>query len=123
MRAGEIVGLSGPSGCGKTTLALSLMGLLPSDTEISGSISFDGRQLRGLRETDLESIRGARIGLVFQESALALNPVLTAGGQIVAVVKAHVRGPHGDAVERARQALADVGFGEDRDRIFNAYPH
>jgi len=121
--AGEIVGLSGPSGCGKTTLALSLMGLLPSDTEISGSISFDGRELRGMREADLESIRGARIGLVFQESALALNPVLTAGAQIVEVVKAHVRGAHSDAVERARQALTDVGFGEERDRIFNAYPH
>ena len=121
--AGEIVGLSGPSGCGKTTLALSLLGLLPPDTEISGSISFDGRELRGMRDADLESIRGARIGLVFQESALALNPVLTAGAQIVEVVKAHVRGTHGDAVERARQALADVGFGEERDRIFNAYPH
>ena len=121
--AGEIVGLSGPSGCGKTTLALALLGLLPPDTEISGSISFDGRELRGMRDADLESIRGARIGLVFQESALALNPVLTAGAQIVEVVRAHVRGTHGDAVERARQALADVGFGEERDRIFNAYPH
>jgi len=121
--AGEIVGLSGPSGCGKTTLALSLMGLLPTDTEISGSISLDGRELRGLREADLESIRGARIGLVFQESALALNPVLTAGAQIVEVVKAHVRCTHDDAAQRARQALADVGFGKERDRIFNAYPH
>jgi ABC-type glutathione transport system ATPase component len=121
--AGEIVGLSGPSGCGKTTLALSLMGLLPPDAEISGSISFDGRELRGMREEDLESIRGARLALVFQESALALNPVLTAGAQIVEVVKAHARCTHDDAVERARQALVDVGFGTERSRIFNAYPH
>jgi peptide/nickel transport system ATP-binding protein len=121
--AGEIVGLSGPSGCGKTTLALSLMGLQPADAEISGSISFDGRELRGMREDDLESIRGARLALVFQESALALNPVLTAGAQIVEIVKAHARCTHDDAVARARQALVDVGFGEERDRIFNAYPH
>ncbi len=121
--AGEIVGLSGPSGCGKTTLALSLVGLLPADTQVSGSISFDGRELRGLQDEDLESIRGARIGLVFQESALALNPVLTAGAQIVEVVKAHARCTHDDALERARQALVDVGFGEERERIFNAYPH
>ena len=121
--AGEIVGLSGPSGCGKTTLALSLVGLLAPDTEISGSIAFDGRELRGLREEDLEPIRGARIGLVFQESSLALNPLLTAGAQIVEVVKAHARSTQDEAVERARQALTDVGFGQDRDRIFNAYPH
>jgi peptide/nickel transport system ATP-binding protein len=121
--AGEIVGLSGPSGCGKTTLALSLMGLLPADTQISGSMSFDGRQLCGMREDDLNSIRGARIGLVFQESALALNPVLTAGAQIVEVVKAHARCSHNDALERARQALVDVGFNEERERIFHAYPH
>jgi len=120
---GEIVGLSGPSGCGKTTLALSLVGLLPADTQVSGSISFDGRELCGLQDEDLESIRGARIGLVFQESALALNPVLTTGAQIVEVVKAHARCTHGEAIERARQALVDVGFGEERNRIFNAYPH
>jgi len=121
--AGEIVGLSGPSGCGKTTLALSLIGLLPADTQVSGSISFDGRELRGLQEADLESIRGARIGLVFQESALALSPVLTIGAQIVEVVKAHAQCSHEEAVARARQALVDVGFGEERERIFNAYPH
>jgi peptide/nickel transport system ATP-binding protein len=121
--AGEIVGLSGPSGCGKTTLALALMGLLPAGAEISGSISYDGRELRNMREEELESIRGARLGLVFQESALALNPVLTTGAQIVEVVKAHAHCTHNEAVERARQALADVGFGDERDRIFNAYPH
>ena len=123
IEAGEIVGLSGPSGCGKTTLALALMGLLPADTEISGSIAFDGRELRDMREEELEPIRGGRLGLVFQESALALNPVLTAGAQIVEVVKAHARCTHNEAVERARQTLSDVGFGNERDRIFYAYPH
>jgi peptide/nickel transport system ATP-binding protein len=121
--AGEIVGLSGPSGCGKTTLALALMGLLPADTTIAGSIAFDGRELRGMKEAELAMIRGARIGLVFQESALALNAVLTSGAQIVEVVKAHARCTHNEAVESARDALADVGFGAERDRIFNAYPH
>jgi peptide/nickel transport system ATP-binding protein len=123
IEAGEVVGLSGPSGCGKTTLAMALMGLLPAQTEVSGSIAFDGQEIRGLREQDLEPIRGARIGLVFQESALALNPVLTAGAQIVEVVKAHTRCTRGEAIERARQVLADVGFGQERDRIFDAYPH
>jgi ABC-type glutathione transport system ATPase component len=114
--AGEVVGVSGPSGCGKTTLALSLMGLLPADSEVSGSIRFRGRELRGMRERDLEAIRGAGIALVFQESALALNPVLTAGAQLTDVVRAHERCSRTAASERASAALADVGFGEERSR-------
>jgi peptide/nickel transport system ATP-binding protein len=123
IEAGEVIGVSGPSGCGKTTLALSLMGLLPSDTDISGSITFGGRELREMPESDLEAIRGAQIGLVFQESALALNPVLTVGGQIADVVRAHERCSGAQATERARAALADVGFGDERNRVFGAYPH
>jgi peptide/nickel transport system ATP-binding protein len=123
MDAGEVVGVSGPSGCGKTTLALSLTGLLRADTEVSGSIRFRGRELRGMPERDLEAIRGAGIALVFQESALALNPVLTAGAQIVDVVRAHARCSRTAAIERARAALVDVGFGDERTRVFDAYPH
>ena len=121
--AGEIVGLSGPSGCGKTTLALALLGLLPADTAISGSIRFRGRELRELRETELEAVRGAGIGLVFQESALALNPLLTVGDQIAEVVRAHDRCGRVAARERVRAAIAEVGFGEERTRVIDAYPH
>jgi len=121
--AGEVVGVSGPSGCGKTTLALSLMGLLPADSDVFGSIRFHGQELREMRERDLEAIRGAGIALVFQESALALNPVLTAGAQIAEVVRAHERCSRTSAIERARAALVDVGFGDERNRVFDAYPH
>ena len=123
INAGEIVGFSGPSGCGKTTLALSVLGLLPADAAVSGSICFRGRELRAMRERDLQTIRGAKIGLVFQESALALNPVLTAGAQLTAVVRAHERCSRRAAIARARAALVDVGFGDERHRVFDAYPH
>jgi len=123
IETGEVIGVSGPSGCGKTTLALSLMGLLPADTDVSGSIRFSGRELREMHESDLEAVRGAQIGLVFQESALALNPVLTVGSQIADVVRAHERCSRAQATERARAALTEVGFGYERSRVFGAYPH
>jgi peptide/nickel transport system ATP-binding protein len=123
IETGEVIGVSGPSGCGKTTLALSLLGLLPTDTDVTGSIRFSGRELREMHESDLEAIRGAQIGLVFQESALALNPVLTVGAQIADVVRAHERCSRAQATERARAVLAEVGFGDERSRVFGAYPH
>jgi peptide/nickel transport system ATP-binding protein len=123
IETGEIVGVSGPSGCGKTTLALALIGLLPAHANVSGSIRFAGRELREMHERDLESIRGAGIGLVFQESALALSPLLTVGTQITEVVRAHERCSHCAATERARAVMSDVGLDVERSRIFNAYPH
>jgi peptide/nickel transport system ATP-binding protein len=121
--AGEVVGLSGPSGCGKTTLAASLLGLLPEDATVSGSIEFEQKQLRELTERELEAIRGARIAIVFQESAIALSPLLTVGAQIAEVVLAHDSCTRATALQRAREVMSDVGFGHERDRIFDAYPH
>ncbi|HEU4689345.1 MAG TPA: ABC transporter ATP-binding protein [Vicinamibacterales bacterium] len=121
--AGEVVGLSGPSGCGKSTLAASLLGLLAHDTTVTGSIRFDGQELRGLTERELEHIRGTRVALVFQESALALNPLLTVGAQIAEVVLAHDPCTRADALQRARDVMTDVGFRDERGRIFDAYPH
>ena len=121
--AGEVVGLSGPSGCGKTTLAASLLGLLPEDATVSGSIEFEQKQLRELTEQELEAIRGARIAIVFQESAIALSPLLTVGAQIAEVVLAHEGCARATALQRTREVMSDVGFGHERDRIFDAYPH
>src|SRR5262245_55658573 len=104
-------------------MALALMGLLPTGSTVSGSIRFRGQELREMPERDLEAIRGAGIALVFQESALALTPLLTAGEQITEVVRAHERCGRTAAIERARAALVDVGFGEERNRVFDAYPH
>ena len=123
IEAGEVVGLSGPSGCGKSTLAASLLGLLAHDTTVTGSIRFDGQELRGLTERELEHIRGTRVALVFQESALALNPLLTVGAQIAEVVLAHDPCTRADALQRARDVMTDVGFRDECGRIFDAYPH
>jgi oligopeptide/dipeptide ABC transporter ATP-binding protein len=102
---GEVVGLLGESGAGKTTLALALLGLLPASADMAGHLRRDGG-----------------IGLVFQEPALALNPVLRAGFQLTEVLRAH-GGPRGRAgrTEAARR-FEEMGL-RDTGRFLAAYPH
>ena len=120
---GECVGVTGPSGCGKTTLALAIPGLLPAGTRTSGSICFDGRDLRRLSEPALRRIRGAAISVIFQEPALALSPVLSVGAQIGEVIRAHFPGGRDQRRSQVLEALREVGFGADAGRIYGAYPH
>jgi peptide/nickel transport system ATP-binding protein len=121
--AHEIVGVSGPSGSGKTTMALALLGLLPTEATVSGAIRLEGRDLANLRTRERDAIRGTALGIVFQESALALNPVLTVGAQIRDVVHAHTRCTRAEGRERALAAMCEVGLGEQTQRIYDAYPH
>ena len=83
--AGETLGIVGESGCGKSVTALSIMRLLPQPMGqiVSGSINFQGRDLTQLPLTEMQKIRGAQIGMVFQEPMTALNPVHTIGKQLV----------------------------------------
>ena len=80
IKAGETLGIVGESGCGKSVTALSLMRLLPQPMGkiASGSIQFEGKDLAQAPIAELEQIRGARIGMVFQEPMTALNPVMLA---------------------------------------------
>src|SRR5215831_18888034 len=73
---GSITGLFGESGCGKTTLALALLRLLDARYRVRGSVRLWGRELLALSERELRRIRGAEISMVFQDPALALNPVM-----------------------------------------------
>jgi ABC-type glutathione transport system ATPase component len=113
---GSIVGLFGESGCGKTTLALALMQLLSSSYRVRGSVRLRGRELAGLPERELERVRGAEISMIFQDPALALNPVLRAGRQVAEVLRAH--GVTGDAGE----LFALAGLTPSR-RMLDSYPH
>ena len=119
----EIVGLVGESGSGKSLTALATLGLVPAPGRIlGGSVRLDGRELVGLPERELRAIRGARIGLVFQEPSAALNPVLTVGTQIVEAIRAHQPVAAGVARERALDLLRRLSI-PDPARRLGEYPH
>ncbi len=119
---GDTVGLVGESGCGKSLTAMALMGLLPEGARVSGSIRLDGQELVGLNERAWSSLRGNRIGMIFQEPMTALNPVHTVARQVAEPLRLH----RGLSARQARQeaiALLDrVGI-PDAARRADAYPH
>jgi len=125
VRPGEIVGLLGESGSGKTTLALSLLRLVPRAASIvRGSVRFRGAELLGLREKDLQNVRGNRISMIFQEPGISLNPVLRVGEQVVDVVRAHRQWSKMRARREAKAVMREVKLPEgDLARIWDAYPH
>ncbi|MEO1689693.1 MAG: ABC transporter ATP-binding protein, partial [Pseudomonadota bacterium] len=117
---GETLGLVGESGSGKSMTALSTMRLLPDAARMSGRILLDGEDLTALPERGMQTVRGARIGMVFQEPMTALNPVQTIGAQVMEVVRLHR--PDLDAEAAAREALARAGLPEAQFPL-TRHPH
>ena len=120
--AGESVGLVGESGSGKTQTALAILGLLPRNAIVSGSIKFDGEELQGASEKQLNAIRARRISIVFQDPMLALNPYLRIGEQIARILIEHQIAAEMTPEERVIEMLGAVGL-PDPERQSRAYPH
>jgi oligopeptide/dipeptide ABC transporter ATP-binding protein len=120
---GKTLGLVGESGSGKSLTALSIMRLVERPGRIaSGSIHFDGRNLLTLSEREMQDVRGAGIGLIFQEPMTALNPVFTIGNQIEETLRIHGRATRRTARRQATDLLAAVSIPEPEKRVRD-YPH
>jgi peptide/nickel transport system ATP-binding protein len=119
---GETFALLGESGCGKSITALSVMRLLPeAGRVVDGRVLLDGVDLLQLPETEMRSVRGARVGMIFQEPMLSLNPVLTIGAQIIEVLEQHTEMRTREAQHKARELLDSVGV-PDSARRLHEYP-
>ncbi len=120
---GKTLGLVGESGSGKSMTALSIMQLLPKDKATAqGEILFDGINLLGLQEYQMQKIRGNKIAMIFQEPMTCLNPVFTIGYQIVEVLILHKKMAQEQAHKKSIHLLVQVGIPRPEELI-NAYPH
>lgn len=123
-QAGKTLGIVGESGCGKSVTALSIMRLLPQPMGqiVSGSVELDGTDLTQLPIPQMEKIRGARIGMVFQEPMTALNPVHTVGRQLTEALLIHKDITPDAAIREAVEILDRVGIPSPDVRM-TEYPH
>ncbi|TWT46544.1 ABC transporter ATP-binding protein [Botrimarina hoheduenensis] len=120
---GRTLGIVGESGSGKSVTSLSIMRLLAGSARIeSGSIALLGKDLVGLPEPQMRSIRGSDVSMIFQEPMTSLNPVFTVGDQIIEALRLHQKLSKSEARRRTIELLDEVGIPEPAVRV-DSYPH
>lgn len=124
VRDGETLGLVGESGSGKSVTALSALRLVPRPPGriVSGEVRFEEADLLAIPSSRLRRVRGAGIGMIFQEPMTALSPLHTIGRQLVEAQRLHADIPRREALAQAEAWLARVGIPDPADQL-RAYPH
>ncbi|MGH3310130.1 MAG: ABC transporter ATP-binding protein [Streptomyces sp.] len=123
LERGQTLGIVGESGSGKSVTNLSILGLHnPRKTAVSGEILLDGQELTGAREKTLESLRGNKMAMIFQDPLTALSPYYTVGRQIGEPYRKHLGASKREAHLRAVEMLDKVGIPNAKLRV-NDYPH
>jgi oligopeptide/dipeptide ABC transporter ATP-binding protein len=120
---GEVLALVGESGCGKSMTAFSLLRLVPKPGRVArGTVHLDGHDVLALSIPELRAIRGREAAMIFQEPMTSLNPVQTAGVQVVEAIRLHEAVSRAAARRRTVELFERVGI-PDPDARFDAYPH
>jgi oligopeptide/dipeptide ABC transporter ATP-binding protein len=123
LERGRTLGVVGESGSGKTVLSRTIMGLLPRrNIEISGTVTYDGRDLSGAGPSVMRHIWGVEMAMVFQDPMTSLNPVMKIGRQIDESLRHHLNMPRDEARATALALLKSVGIPEAERRL-DQYPH
>ncbi|UPO75699.1 ABC transporter ATP-binding protein [Arthrobacter sp. Helios] len=122
VNAGEVLAIVGESGSGKSASSMALLGLLPTNSRVTGEVLLDGKSLLGLSPHKLRQVRGNDVAVIFQEPMTALNPVYTVGFQIVETLRLHNEMSPDEAAKRALKLLAMVEL-PDPEKAFKSYPH
>jgi oligopeptide/dipeptide ABC transporter ATP-binding protein len=124
LKEGELLGIVGESGCGKSVTVMSLLKLIPIPPgEIEdGKAFFDGHDLISMEDDEIRSIRGYKIGFIFQDPMTSLNPVLTIGQQIMEPLRTHLGMSREEARARAIKLLELIGIPLAKERLSD-YPH
>ncbi|WP_312179282.1 ABC transporter ATP-binding protein [Arthrobacter sp.] len=122
VNAGEVLAIVGESGSGKSASSMALLGLLPTNSRVTGEVLLDGQSLLGLSPHKLRQVRGNDVAVIFQEPMTALNPVYTVGYQIIETLRLHNEISPAEAKQRALKLLAMVEL-PDPDKAFRSYPH
>src|SRR3990170_6902481 len=116
---GETLGIVGESGCGKSVTVLSLLRLIPSPPGeiVRGQADFLGVDLLQMSQDEIRRVRGAQIGMVFQDPMTSFNPVLTMGKQLTEPLELHLGMSGRQAEQRAAELLQMVGIPNAADRL------
>ena len=122
LAAGATLGIAGESGSGKSQLSLAVMGLLPEHAQLEGAIRFEGQNLLALTEAQRRRLRGARIGMVFQDPMSSLNPHLNIGVQMAEGLQVHRGASRASALAAAVRMLDAVQLPDAR-ALLARYPH
>ena len=119
---GEVLALVGESGSGKSVSALSTLSLLPNNADISGSIKLQGKELVGISNKELKTVRGGEVSFIFQEPMTSLNPLHTIEKQLREAVELHSAEHSSNITEYIVELLTRVGIDSPAQRL-GAYPH
>jgi oligopeptide transport system ATP-binding protein len=122
VHAGECIGVVGESGAGKSQSFLAVMGLLAGNATVRGSARLQGKELVGLRGSELNELRGVKLSMIFQDPMTSLTPHMKIGAQISESLIRHRGTPAGAARARALELLSLVHV-SDAERRLDQYPH